>query len=126
MPHPNEQKLRTIYAALGRGDVPALLALLTHDVRYHISGRSLVSGDYVGHDGVVKLLTKFNELSEGTFSVQVLDILANDQHGVAFTMERARRNGRTLENRAVHVYEFAEKVRRFWGYNEKVWDDFWV
>ena len=67
------------------------------------------------------------KLTDGTFTIELLDILANDRHGVALTMERARRNGRTLENRAVHVWEFADtKARRFTGYNQEVWDDFWV
>ena len=126
MPHPNEDTLRKLYDALGRGDVPTVLGLLTDDVRYHISGRSKVSGDYAGKDEVVGFIGKLMELSGGTFRVQVLDVLANDEHGVVLTTETAQHDGRVLDNHAVHVWDMrGGACSRFRGYNEEAWDQFW-
>ena len=103
-----------------------MLGLLSDDVRYHIYGRSKVSGDYVGKDEVLGFVGKLVELSGGTFRIQVLDILANDEHGVVLTRETARHDGKTLDNHAVHVWDMREGTcTGFRGYNEDAWDEFW-
>jgi ketosteroid isomerase-like protein len=127
MPHSNEEMLRTIYDALARGDINTLMGSLTDDIKYQISGRSPVSGEYSGKDEVLGFIGKLMELSGGTFSVEVLDILANDRHGVTLTMERGQREGKSLQNRAVHVWELQDgRGTSFRGYNENAWDDFWA
>jgi uncharacterized protein len=126
MPHTNEETLRKLYDALGRGDVPAVLELFTDDVRFHVSGRSQVSGEYVGKSEILGFLGKLMELSGGTFRIQVLDVLANDEHGVVLTRETAQHDGRVLDNHAVHVWDMREGAcSRFRAYNEEVWDRFW-
>src|SRR5712691_7620414 len=108
MSNANEDTLRTVYDAFAKGDVATVMGVLTDDIQYHISGRSLVAGDYSGKDEVLGFFGKLMELSGGTFQVQVLDILANDLHGVTLTMERGQREGKTLENRAVHVWDIRD------------------
>jgi uncharacterized protein len=70
MSQTNQGTLKTIYDAFSRGDVNTVMGLLSDDVRYHISGRSLVSGDYSGKGEVLQLFTKLMELSQGTFSLE--------------------------------------------------------
>src|SRR5207247_1567125 len=91
MSHANEDTLRTVYAAFAKGDVATVMGLPTDDIKYHISGRSLVSGDYSGKDEVLGFFGKLMQLSGGTFQLEVLDILANDEHGVTSTRERGQR-----------------------------------
>lgn len=123
----NEAILQTIYQALSRADVGTILAQFADGIEFHVAGRSQVSGDYAGKEEVLGFMGKLMELSDGTFSVEVLDILANDTHGVALTMERGSRDGRTMENRAVHVWEIRDgKCQIFYGYNQNVWDEFWA
>jgi ketosteroid isomerase-like protein len=126
MSQTNQETLKTIYDAFSKGDVNTVMGNLSDDIVYHITGRSLVSGDYSGKGEVLQLFTKLMELSEGTFSLEVVDMFANEQRGVVLTMERAKRDGRGLENRAVHVWEMSDvKGTRFDGYHEEVWDEFW-
>ena len=126
MSHPHEDTLRTVYDAFGKGDIETVMGLYTDDIEYHVSGRSPVSGIYSGKDEVLGLFGKLMERSGGTFRVEALDILANDEHGVVLTFERGQRGGKTLENRAVHVWNFRHgKCAQFRGYNEEVWDEFW-
>ena len=126
MSNAHEDTLRTLYDAFAKGDVATVMGLLSDDIKYHISGRSLVSGDYSGKDEVLGFVGKLMGLSGGTFHVEVLDILANDKHGVTLTMERGQRDGKTLENRAVHVWDIRNgKCAKFRGYNEESWDEFW-
>lgn len=127
MPHPNANTLSTIYDAFGRGDVDTIMGFMSDDIEFRISGRSPVSGDYSGKEEILGYIGKLMELSGGTFSLEVLDILANDEHGVTLTMERGQREDKTLENRAVHVWDMRDgKCAKFRGYNENVWDEFWT
>ena len=93
MSNANADTLRTVYNAFAKGDVATVMGLLTDDIQYHISGRSLVSGDYSGKDEVLGFFGKLMQLSGGTFQLEVLDILANDEHGVTLTMEWGQREG---------------------------------
>jgi len=126
MSHAPEDILRTLYEAFAKGDVETVMSLLTDDVEYHISGRSPVSGTYKGKDEVLAWVGQLMELSGGTFRIEVQDILANDEHGVALTIKRGQRAGKTLENRSVHVWGFRDgKCTGVRGYNEEAWDEFW-
>lgn len=82
MSHPHEDTLRAIYEAFAKGDIETVMGLYTDDIEFHVSGRSPVSGSYSGKDEVLGLYGKLAELSGGTFRVEALDILANDEHGV--------------------------------------------
>src|SRR2546422_5203690 len=118
MSNGNEDTLRTVYDAFTKGDVDTVMGLYTDDIKFHVSGRGLVSGDYSGKGEVLGFFGKLMELSGGTFHLEVLDILANNEHGITLTMERGQRGGKTLENRAVHVWEIRDgKCTQFWGYN---------
>lgn len=59
------------FDALGRGDVPAAMALLSPDVVWHQPGSNRFSGDHAGIDGVGSLLGGMMETSQGTFQLAV-------------------------------------------------------
>ena len=123
----NQDLVKGIYEAFSGGDVDQVMSRLSDDIQFQVSGRGLVSGNYAGKQGVLEFIGKLMELSEGTFGLEVLDVLANEFRAVALTVETARRNGRTLLNRAVHVWEIGNgKCTSFHGYNEEAWDEFWV
>lgn len=59
------------FDALGRGDVPAALALLSPDVVWHQPGENRFSGNHTGIEGVGALLGGMMEASAGTFQLAV-------------------------------------------------------
>ncbi|GAA4491480.1 nuclear transport factor 2 family protein [Microbacterium panaciterrae] len=59
------------FAALGGGDVPGAMALLSSDVVWHQPGAHQFSGDHRGIDGVGALLGGMMTASEGTFRLSV-------------------------------------------------------
>ncbi|MCI2957036.1 nuclear transport factor 2 family protein [Agromyces atrinae] len=61
----------TYFEALGRGDVPAAMALLADDVVWHQPGANRFSGDHTGVAGVGALLGGMMEASEGSFGLAV-------------------------------------------------------
>src|SRR5579859_4873125 len=103
MPHVNEELLRGSYDAFVKGDMPTVLGFCSDDIEFHVPDGPLVAGRYVGKDQVVGFFVKLMDLSEGTFTVEVLDLFANEDRGVVLTLERGEREGRKLENPSVHV-----------------------
>jgi ketosteroid isomerase-like protein len=59
------------FEALGRGDVPAAMELLSAGVVWHQPGANRFSGDHSGTDGVGALLGGMMAASEGTFRLDV-------------------------------------------------------
>jgi len=92
MAHPNEDLLRRGYDAFGRGDMAAISELFADDIVWHVPGNNPLAGDYKGRDNVLAYFGKSVELTGGTLRVEVHDILANDEHGVALTRDTAQRD----------------------------------
>lgn len=113
--HPNVELLRKGYNAYSSGDMDVLQELFAEDIQWHIAGRSQLSGDYKGRDAVFGFFGKLMELTEGTAKLEVHDILANDEHGVALVTGSSSRGGKTLEGPDVHVFHIRNgQVVEFW------------
>lgn len=128
MAHANEDVIRRGYEAFGKGDMDTLNELFTDDIAWHTPGRSPIAGDLKGKQEVFAFFAKLVELSGGTFKLEVHDILANDEHGVALSVATGQRNGKSFEDRAVNVFHLRDgKVTEFWAHpgDQYVVDDFW-
>jgi ketosteroid isomerase-like protein len=126
--HPNLELLRRGYAAYGSGDMDTINELFADAVVWHVAGRSPLSGDYNGKEEVFGFFAKLQEMSEGTSKVEVHDLLANDEHGVAVVTESATRNGRNHEGNATHVLHVRDgQVTEFWDAQTDQYaaDEFW-
>jgi ketosteroid isomerase-like protein len=73
----NASVVQDAYAAFAAGDIPGVLATFDENITWHVPGSSLISGDYVGHEGAIEFFTKVGELSGGTLRVQVDELLDN-------------------------------------------------
>jgi uncharacterized protein len=115
MTHSNEDLLRRGYAAFSAGDMNTLRSMLADDVAYHVAGSSLVSGDYHGPEEVTGLFARIFELTGGTFRVELDDVLANDQHGVAMHTVYAERDGQVLQTPEVQIFHVTDgKATEVW------------
>ena len=116
MAHPNEVLAREAAAAFQHGDLDALRDnYLAADTRWHVAGRNPVAGDYEGVDQVLGLFVKIFELTEGTYRIEVHDVVANDEHVVSLLTARAERAGRQLTANQTLVSHFADgKFSEVW------------
>ena len=127
--HPNVERLRKGYNAYSTGDMAVLNDLFAEDILWHIAGRSQLSGDYKGRDAVFGFFGKLMELSGGTSSLEVHDLLANDEHGVALVTGSGERNGKSFRGADVHTFHFRDgKVVEFWDspLDQYEADEFWA
>lgn len=67
--------------------------------------------------------------SGGSFRVDIHDMLANDEHGVALVTESATRGDESYEGTLVHVFHMSDgKMTEFWDFSEDQsrYDEFWA
>lgn len=124
----NVELVRRVYDAFADGDLATVLTILDQDITWHIPGRAPLSGDYKGHEEVKGFLIKTMELSGGTFTIDIDDILADGERVVVLCTVAAERHGRCWSSPEVHVCRVIDnslvEFREFQG-DQEAEDEFW-
>ena len=96
--HGNAAVVRQGFERFTGGDVSGLLDLFAPDAVWHVPGENAVAGDYRGRDAIVAFLRRTAELTGGTYRVELLWVLADDEHTVAvYRAQGERPDGRSLD-----------------------------
>ena len=126
--HVNAKLIRRGHESFAKGDLEALREWMADDVVWHEPGRSPLAGDYKGPEGVIELLRKLRDRSDGTFTVELVDVLANAERAVAIQEESARRGDRELDMASAVEFEIHRgKITEVTVYHSDTYhfDDFW-
>jgi len=126
--HPNLTFLKKGYEAFNAADIETVAGLYHPEVVWHCPGNSLISGDHKGLNAVLEFFGKLAMLTDGTFKVEVHDLLANDDHGVCLSVNTARRGGKDLNLLETHVYHIKDgKITEAWNFpfDADKQDEFW-
>ena len=99
----NADLARRASEAFVEGDTETVFDHFSDRITYHVAGESRISGTYRGLDEVIGLFEKLQEVTEGTFELEVEEIADNDQTAVVLTTARAQQQGRTYEWQEAHV-----------------------
>jgi ketosteroid isomerase-like protein len=124
----NADLIRSGYEAFGKGDIPAVVALWAEDITWHIPGRGPLAGDYHGAQEVLGFFGQLQERSEGSFRLEVHDLMASDDHVVALVNQTGHRGDRSLNEPGTHVWHVREgKATEFWAMSgdDYAVDEFW-
>jgi uncharacterized protein len=125
----NADLVRKGYEAFSKGDMDTIANIFSPDIRWFVSGSSQISGTYNGQEEAFAFFGRLMELSEGTFSVAIHDLLASDDHVVVLVSESATRNGKNLQSDDAHVWHVADgKANEFWGIakDQRAVEEFWA
>lgn len=114
MKHPNALILEKLYSDLAKGDLEAVLKACSESMTFQISGKSKIAGKYTKTNFASELVSKWNELSNGTYQLEVHDILAGDQHVAVLASARLTRDGKPAEYRTAHVWRFGSGQPLAW------------
>ena len=95
------------YEAVGRGDIPAVLDLLTEDVEWTLQGPSVIpfAGTFRGREGIVEFYSlvgetlEFEQFEPHKFVGQGDTVVV-----VGYERSLAKPTGRTFEQEWAHVY----------------------
>jgi len=128
--HPNAARVRELFAAFRSGDVATVLAMIPAEAVWHFPGhRGKLAGEHKGRDAIIAFLMNVQALTDRTFHLDLIDVLANDDHAVALFRGHGTRNGKMLDNptclrmrlnargQVVEVWEFVWDLYHV--------DDFW-
>jgi ketosteroid isomerase-like protein len=127
--HPNAELFRRGYTAFQSGDLDTVRSLFTPDIEWTTPGRNRFAGVRRGVDEVINLFVQQMQETNGTFHVDVHDILANDEHAVALATVSGERNGKKLNDRYSHVVHIKNgRVAESWILDENpdAVDEFWA
>lgn len=93
----NAEIVRRIFDAFARKEGLALRGLFAEDATWVVPGRGAMAGTYRGRDEIFRFLGRLPKETDGTYSSELLDVLASDTRAAALYRARGTRNGRTLE-----------------------------
>ena len=112
--HPNAARIRQAMESFNSGDIQEYAELLADDVVWHqIGDRTL--------NGKEELAASMPSADSGeSITVQVHDVVANDEHGIALVDAHATRaDGRTLDYRTAEIVHLRDgKVTERWAFSD--------
>jgi ketosteroid isomerase-like protein len=93
--------------------VAAFLAGFADDIVFTVPGHALVSGTFT-KQSFLSMLTPMARVDRGTFHEEILDVIANNHHGIILLLHRLQRGGRHYEYRTSHVVTFEGGLISAW------------
>ncbi len=118
--HPNVELVRRGYQAFADGDMAWMKENLAGDIVWHVPGNNPLSGDKVGIDPVLAFFGQTIQMTEGTFRIELHDVVGGEDHVVALTTATGSRpDGRTLVNRAAQIFHVRDgKAAEVWNFTD--------
>jgi uncharacterized protein len=128
--HPNARRAREGFESFRRGDVQALLGLFAPDAVWHVPGDNAMTGAYRGMAEIGPFLRRTAELTGGTYRVDLLWAVADDEHLVALYRARGERpDGRALDIEQALLVDLEgghwQRIRAQ-PLDERAFDAFWA
>jgi len=127
--HPNATRARAGFGRFVQGDLPALLDLFAEDAVWHVPGSMALSGSHRGREAIVAFLRGTAELTGGTYRVELLWTVADDDHLAAvYRAFGERPDGRALDIEQALLVELEDerwKVVRAQPLDQTAFDLFW-
>ena len=86
----------------------------TDDVKVHIKGHNIASGDYVGHADYTAAMGKLMGIVDG-MTVAEHDLLVSDDHAVVLSAWHVTRGGRSeVLNHCIVYHTTDDKISEIW------------
>jgi ketosteroid isomerase-like protein len=128
--HPNAVIVREGFDRFVQGDVAGLVGLFADDAVWHVPGANAMAGDYRGRDAIIAFLRRTAELTGGTYRVELLWVVADDEHTVAvYRAQGERDGGRTLDIEQALLVELRDGLWtdiRAQPLDQPAFDAFWA
>jgi ketosteroid isomerase-like protein len=127
--HPNAVLVRDLFRAFRENDLAAIERVIPEHAVWVFPGqRGKIAGRHEGRGGILGFLMNVMSLTEGTFHLDLEDVIAGDRNAVALFRGHGRRGDKVLDNptclrmriedgQIVEIFEFV------WNLYEV--DDFW-
>ena len=113
MPHDgeaarNEDVVRRIFAAFAQKQGFALRDVFAPDAVWSVPGEGAMAGVYRGREEIFRFLARLPKETAGTYSSQLVDVLASDERAAALYRASGERNGARLDLDQVLLFRIAD------------------
>ena len=129
MMEPIQELIRGLYRAFADGDIDGLKAGFAPDVVWHSPGRrSQLAAEYRGIDSVLGFFGRIGDLTAGSFTADLHDVLTGGEYATALHTAHASRGHRTLNDRNVLLFRIADdRAAEVWEHHYDLFsvDEFW-
>jgi uncharacterized protein len=95
--HRNATLVRSALESLLQGDLQSFSVAFRDDVVWHVPGDGPLAGEYRGLSSLLALFARQEGLSDGTLRLEVTDVMASDNHAVAWQRVTAQRDTFVLD-----------------------------
>ncbi len=97
--HPNAVLVRDLFRAFRESDLAAIERVIPEDAVWEFPGRrGRIAGRHEGRAGILSFLMNVMALTDGTFHLELDDVVAGERHAVALFRGSGRRDGKVLDN----------------------------
>ena len=118
------------YVSLAKGDFEKVDSLLANDLVWHQPGKGALSGSYKGKEAVFSHLGRMSELSGGTFAIDQIDYITENNHLVVATVAfKALAFSKSIQMRGIDLFRVEnDKIQEVWLFSEHIdeEDAFWT
>jgi ketosteroid isomerase-like protein len=119
--HPNALRIRGLFHAFEQGDLATIHEMIPPEAVWHFPGRrGKLAGTHNGRDAIFTFLMNVQALTDHSFRLDLIDVLANDTRAVALFNGHGARNGKTLDNPTCLRMQLSTK-----GQIVEVWEFVW-
>ena len=118
------QTVQDLYAAFGRGDVAAILNLVTDDVDWNndrVASRECPwNGNFSGKARVTDFFKAVDELDITVFEPRIFTESGNHVSVMLRIESRVKKNGQSLQNDSIHLWTFNDngKISAYRHFND--------
>jgi ketosteroid isomerase-like protein len=102
----NEALIRDFYRARAAGE--ALEGFVTDDVVWIVPGENLISGTYTGPADLRRYINLREELSAGTFRIEIQHVVARERAALLLSTSHAERNGSVMDSPGAALFEIRD------------------
>ena len=104
--HPNVARYRKMMAAFNANDLSVISEVVSEHVDYIVPGKSPIAGHTHDIAGLISMLRRGKEMSEGTLQLDLRSVVADDQYLFVYGRIHAERAGRVLDSDHCVVFRF--------------------
>ncbi|MFN8221964.1 MAG: nuclear transport factor 2 family protein [Gaiellales bacterium] len=106
----NANVVRSIFAAFAGKNGYALRSVFAADAVWTVPGTGTMAGVYQGRDEIFRFLGRLPKETGGTYSSELVDVLASNERAAALYRARGERHGRILELDQVLLFRLSDGV----------------
>jgi ketosteroid isomerase-like protein len=96
--------LTEAYSSFAQGDWQKFLKQFPDSMTFQVAGKSKLAGKLTKETFSTRYGQMLQELSNGTFKVEIHDVMTTDRHATVLMTCKLSRSGKSYELRSVHVW----------------------